>query len=95
MANLVWNTPLQGHSIMAAHLGLMRELAVELNRLGKLDDSLLSRVEEQSIKKIKGSQFSSIALPDVEQLRLMDLAIEAIRVTVTYLRANRDKGNLK
>jgi hypothetical protein len=94
MADLKWDTPEEGGSIMIAQMGLIRELAVELNRLGKLDDSLLSRVEARSTQKVKGTVFSSNVPSDTEQLRLMDLSIEAIKGAVAYLKANRNNGNL-
>jgi hypothetical protein len=71
-STLEWDTPEDGNSIMGGILGLVRELAVELNQLGKLDDGLLTRVEDRSTRNVKGTDFTSNAPLDTEQLRLMD-----------------------
>jgi len=80
-------------SIMAGQLQLIRTLAVELHKLGKLDDELLQRVEAVSIKKAKGTTFGGNPSDEL-QIRLMDFSIDAIRSAISYLKANRDNGNL-
>jgi hypothetical protein len=93
MIEKAWDTSLEGMSIMAGQLQVIRSLAVELHKLGKLDNELLERVEAASIKKAKGTSFGDDA-PAELQIRLMDFSIDAIQTAINYLRANRDKGNL-
>jgi hypothetical protein len=93
MSEMVWDTPEEGMSIMTGQLQIIRALAVELHKLGKLDDALLQRVESISIKKAKGTTFDESAQDDL-QIRLMDFSIDAIRTAVQFLRATRDNGEL-
>jgi hypothetical protein len=93
MAQMIWETPEEGISIIAGQLQLIRALAIELHKLGRLDDGLLQRVQAASIKKTKGTIFSDDAQP-AYQIRLMNFSIGAIQAVIDYLKANRDGGQL-
>jgi hypothetical protein len=93
MTQMIWETPEEGISIIAGQLHLIRALAIELHKLGRLDDELLQRVQAASIKETKGTIFSDDAQA-AHQIRLMDFSIGAIQAAIGYLKANRDGGKL-
>jgi hypothetical protein len=92
MGNTVWNTPEEAMAIMAGQFELLRALAVELHELGRLDDELLARVEQEAVKKAKGTTFNPEAADEL-QIWLMDFSISAIRDMSQYIKTNRDNGN--
>jgi len=57
-----------------------------------LDDELLARVEQEAVKKAKGTTFSPEAADEL-QIRLIDFSISAIRDMSQYIKTNRDNGN--
>ena len=94
MGKTAWSTPDEGTAIIAGQILLVRALAAELHRLGRLDDDLLNKLERETITRAKNSIFD----PDADgalQIHLMDYSIGAIREGVRYLRASRDKGFLQ
>jgi hypothetical protein len=93
MTKTVWNTPDEANAVMGGQMQVIRALAVELQRLGKLDDDLLTKIQNESVKKTKGTAFNPEA-DDALQIRLMDLSIKIIDDMLRYIRVNRDKGNL-
>jgi hypothetical protein len=93
MGNTVWNTPDEGTAIIAGQIQLIRALAAELHRLGKLDDDLLARIEKEATTKTKNTIFNPEANGAL-QIHLMDFSIGAIREGLKFLRAGRDSGGL-
>ena len=94
MSNTFWSTPNEGMAIMAGQMLLVRALAAELNRLGKLNDALLRTVEVEATTNAKNSDF--VSEPDgTMQIHLMDYSIGAIRDGIKFLRVNRDSGTLQ
>jgi hypothetical protein len=94
MADLAWDTPKEGGQIMMGQLSVIREMAVELKRLDKLDDRTLENIEQRAIRKAKGALFDGDVPPDEEQVRLIDISLNAIRLALAYIKSNRDNGNL-
>jgi hypothetical protein len=94
MSNTFWSTPNEGMAIMAGQMLLVRALAAELDRLGKLNDALLRRVEVEATTNAKNSDFVS-ETDGTMQIHLMDYSIGAIRDGIKFLRATRNSGTLQ
>jgi hypothetical protein len=94
MGQTAWRTPDEGTAIIAGQMLLVRVLAVELHRLGRLDDDLLTKLERETTKQVKNSIFNPEA-DGAMQIHLMDYSIGAIREGLRYIRECRDKGLLQ
>jgi hypothetical protein len=81
--------------LLAAFHSLIHSLAVELNADNRLYDQALGRIEQRVLQKIKNADFKDPAWPLAEQVRLMDIAVEAVQTEMKYIRKARDDGNLK
>ena len=79
---------------MMGQFVLIREMAVELKQLDKLDDQTLEHIEQRAIRKMKGALFDGDLPPDGEQVRLIAFSLNAICLALAYIKANRDNGNL-
>jgi hypothetical protein len=80
--------------ISAGLMDLIRSLAVELNALNGLDDQALERIERSAIQKIKGTEFEGTIPQEDEQIRRLDISIDAVRAAIEYIKDSRDKGDL-
>jgi hypothetical protein len=95
MADLKWETWNEGAAIMMGQFALIREMAVELRQLDKLDDQTLERIEQCAIRKMKGRLFNGDNIPpDQDQVRLIDFSLNAIYAGLAHIKTNRDNGNL-
>jgi hypothetical protein len=72
---------------------LIRSLAIELNANNGLDDQALERIERRAIQKIKGAVFDGELPQEDEQIRLLNISIDAVRSSIAYIKENRDEGN--
>jgi hypothetical protein len=74
---------------MMGQFALIREMEVELKQLNKLDDQTLEHIEQRAVRKMKGSLFDGDIPPDKEQLRLVDLSLNAIRLALVCIKTKR------
>ena len=94
MGKTVWSTPGKGTAIIAGQMQLVRALAVELHRIGMLNDELLTKLERETTTPAKSTIFNPEA-DGAMQIHLMDYSIGAIREGLRFLRASRDKDLLQ
>ena len=83
-----------GMMISVGQQALIHSLATELHAVNGLDDQVLERIERRAIQQIKGAIFEGAPPPEDEQIRLLDISLDALRSLMAYIKENRDRGNL-
>jgi hypothetical protein len=94
MGKTAWRTPAEGTAIIAGQMLLVRAFPVELHQLVRLDDDLLTKLERETITRVKNGIFNP-GIDGATQIHLMDYSIGAIREGLRYIRECRDKGLLQ
>ena len=86
---------LEGLQFVKGLLGVIREMAVELKRIDRLDNQTLDDIENRAIQKLKTRTLDDDArAEEPEQVRLANISLDGIRFALVLVKANRDNDTL-